>query len=154
MEKARTCFEEPFHETIDQALERMQDLSRKEPSSKSDYDICMKKFTYAVGCPEAHDDPEPNIAELRKFHATRMPFFQKLQDDLKAQIKINAEQQEIITALVFRHLIEHLPPNPYKNRTNATDRWLEFWKDAVIHEFDHHPENHPLKGLVNEKIFP
>lgn len=50
-----------------------------------------------------------------------MPFFQKLQDDLEAQIKLNAEQQEIITALVFRHLIEHLPPNLYKNTKNATD---------------------------------
>lgn len=69
-----------------------------------------------------------------------MPFFQKLQDDLEAQIKLNAERQEIITALVFRHLIEHLPPNPYKNTTNATDRWLEFWKDAVIHEFGHPEE--------------
>ncbi|EON69658.1 hypothetical protein W97_08939 [Coniosporium apollinis CBS 100218] len=90
-----------------------------------------------------------------------MPFFQKLQNDLQAEIKLNKEQREIITALVFRHLIEHLPPNPYKNRTSATDRWLAFWEDAVRNEYDHPtdlttdpPTDHPLKGLVNEKVFP
>jgi hypothetical protein len=113
----------------------------------------IKKFALKVGCPEAHEDAERNIAELRKFNATQMPFFQKLQDDLQAKIKENNQQQEIITALVFRHLIEHLPPNPYRNRTNATDRWLAFWEDAVKKEYND-PTKHPLQGLVDEKIFP
>ena len=117
------------------------------------YDTNIKTFTYEVGCPEAHKEPHRNVAELRKFHANQMPFFQKLQDDLQAQIKVNNKQQEIITALVFRHLIEHLPPNPYKRKTNATDRWLAFWEDAVRTEYVR-PTDHPLKGLVNEKVFP
>ena len=113
----------------------------------------VKKFTYHVGCPKAYEDPRLNIAALRHFHSTRMPFFQKLQGDLQAQIEVNNKQQEIITALVFRHLIEHLPPNPYKNKTNATDRWLAFWEDAVRTEYVR-PTDHPLEGLVNEKVFP
>lgn len=82
-----------------------------------------------------------------------MPFFHKLQTDLQAQIKLNNEQREVITGLVFRHLVEHLPPNPYKNKTNATDRWLAFWEDAVRTEYVR-SEDHPLKGLVKEKVFP
>ena len=113
----------------------------------------MSKNFYNVGCPEAYEDPRRNIAALRQFHSTQMPFFQKLQDDLQAQIKVNNKQQEIITALIFRHLIEHLPPNPYKSKTNATDRWLAFWEDAVRTEYVR-PTDHPLKGLVNEKVFP
>lgn len=81
-----------------------------------------------------------------------MPFFQKLQDDLQAQIKQNNEQQEIITALVFRHLIENLPPNPYKGAKSATDRWLAFWEDAVKRECDE-PTGHPLHGLVDANVF-
>ena len=130
-----------------------RNVGRPESSALATYDTNIKNFTYYVGCPQAHDNPKRNVAELRYCHATQMPFFQKLQDDLQTQIKVNNDQQEIITALVFRHLIEHLPPNPHKNRTNATDRWLAFWEDAVRTEYVH-PTDHPLKGLVNEKVFP
>jgi hypothetical protein len=116
------------------------------------YNHNIKGLLYKVGCPEAHEDLWLNIAELRKFHATQMPFFQKLQDDLQAQIKLNNQQQEIITALVFRHLIESLPPNPYKNKTSSTDRWLAFWEDAVRNASEN-PADHPLKDLINERVF-
>lgn len=126
-----------------------------ESSALITYGTNIKNFTYEVGCPEAHEGPLRNVAELRKCHATQMPFFQKLQTDLQAQIKLNNEQREIITALEFRHLIEHLPPNPYKDKINATDRWLAFWEDAVRTEYlPPTPTDHPLKGLVNEKVFP
>ena len=71
---------------------------------------------------QTHDDPLRNIAEMRKFHATQMPFFHRLQDQLQDQIKKNNEQQEIITALVFRHLLEHLPPAQTRYATSKIKR--------------------------------
>lgn len=110
----------------------------------------LRASTYYVGCSKAHEEPGQN-AELRLFHSTQMPFFQKLQDDLEAQTKLNDKQQEIITALVFRYLTEQLPPSPYKGKTTSTDRWQEFWKDAIIKEnADQTLGTHPLTSLHNE----
>ena len=157
MEAVRALVQWPIEDddkTVDQELDEIAiSVATFKSSALIIYDTNIKNFTYEVGYPEAHTDPQRNVAELRKFHATQMPFFQKLQTDLQAQIRMNNEQREIITGLVFRHLIEHLPPNPYKNKTNATDRWLAFWEDAVRTEYVR-PRDHPLRGLVNEKVFP
>jgi len=118
----------------------------------------LKAFTHHVGCPKAYEEPEMNLAELRLFNATRMPFFQKLQNDLQAQIALNKKQQEIITALVFRHLAEHLPPRTRTNASlprydsrNSTDNWQKFWKEAIIEENNGYRispgEVHPLTNL-------
>ena len=113
------------------------------------YNSNIKDFTYKVGCPEAHQEPERNIAELRKFHSSQTPFFRQLQDDLKEQIQLNNQQQEIITALVFRHLLESLPPEHTRSgATDATARWREFWEDAVRHELRNPNEDHPLHELM------
>jgi hypothetical protein len=113
----------------------------------------LRPFTLHVGCPKAHDEPEDNIKELRLFHSTQMPFFQKLQDDLQNQIKINDKQQEIITALVFRHLMENLP-KPYNAQDggprDSTGRWQLFWEDAIKKENDDKSKGtHPLTHLHN-----
>lgn len=113
-----------FHdESPDQVLKRMELIFNLVSvlSTARVYDSNIKSFAYKVGCPEAHEGFQCNIAELWKFNATQMPIFQKLQDELQAKIKENNEQREIITGLVLRHLIEHLPSNPCKNRTSATD---------------------------------
>ena len=120
------------------------------------YNSNIKTFTYKVGCPEAHDDPERNIAELRKFHSSQMPVFKhllddlkQLQDEFKEQTKLNSEQQEIITALVFRHLLENLPPEQTKSgNKDSTHRWREFWEDAARHELRNPNPNHLLHGLM------
>lgn len=131
-------------------FEKMKYVFDRESPSIRVYGSNIKSFACKVGYPVAHEDFQRNTAGLRKFHATQMPFFHKLQDDLQAKIK---ENNEIITALEFRHLIEHLPSNPYKEKTSASDRWLAFWEDVVRNEHDH-PTDHTLKGLVNEKVFP
>jgi len=124
------------------------------------YKTNLQAFTLHVGCLRVHDEPADNIAELRLFNATRMPFFQQLRDELRAEIIRNNKQQEIITALVFRHLIENLPA-PYteegkekneKRPKNATDRWQFFWDNAIKKENQDknkktHP--HPLTSFHN-----
>lgn len=116
----------------------------------------IRAFTLHVGCPVAHDEPEENIKELRLFHAKQMPFFQKLQDDLQNQININSKQQEIITALSFRHLIEQLPEprtrKEYGSSTKSTPRWHQFWDDAIKKEKEYILQGkgtHPLTALHN-----
>lgn len=109
----------------------------------------LRAFTLHVGCPRRHYEPCDNIKELRLFHSSQMPFFQKLQNDLQTQITLNNQQQEIITALVFRHLTEQLPG--LGNGGNSTQRWQNFWKDAFRKEFTVQEENmHPLPGLLNK----
>lgn len=112
----------------------------------------LREFTYQVGCAKAHEDPKKNIAELRFFQSTQMPYVAKLQGDLQDQIRLNTQQREIITALVFRYLIENLPPNPYKLKTNATDRWQAFWKDMFIKQYKDSIGGHPIEGLINKGI--
>ena len=131
---------ENFKYEFDQAIENSRAWKR--------YKRNLRAFTYYVGCSTAHEEPEENLAELQLFYSTQMPFFKKLQDDLHTRIKLNGQQQEIITALVFRHLTEQLPPSPYKGKTSSTDRWQEFWKDALIKENkDKHLGTHPLTNL-------
>ncbi|KAL9037364.1 MAG: hypothetical protein Q9214_005736 [Letrouitia sp. 1 TL-2023] len=113
----------------------------------------IKNFTYKLGCPKAHDNPLRNIVEMRKLHATQMPFFQKLQDDLQDQIRRNNEQQEIITALVFRHLLEHLPPGKTEGGDrNTGPRWQKFWEEASRKELGNMKKqnnaDHPMQGLM------
>ncbi|TKA36000.1 hypothetical protein B0A54_12224 [Friedmanniomyces endolithicus] len=107
----------------------------------------VKAFTYHVGCPNAHEEPASNIAEMRRFHATQMPFFNKLQQDLAEQVKRNEYQQQIITHLLFRHLLEHLPLRTHP--TNASENWMTFWKDACKKASDLSTTDHPLKQLLD-----
>lgn len=103
-----------------------------------------------VGCPRAHDsDAELNLTELRRFNSTQVPFLAKLQNDLLDKIFLIDKQQEIITALVFRHLIENLP-DPKVPGVPATERWKDFWKAAVIKETQNQKNGtvgHPLESL-------
>ena len=119
------------------------------------FNQALRSFVYSVGCPRAHNDAESNIAELRLIRATQMPFFSKLQEDFQEQLKINARQQEVITALTFRHLIETLPPNPYGGKTDSTGRWQAYWKDMVI-TMDRKraagQRGHPLEGLIGQGV--
>lgn len=72
------------------------------------YKQCLRLFTLHVGCQEAHEGPRDNIQELRRHSAAQIPFFQNLQSNLQIQINLNNQQQEIITALAFRYLLEHI----------------------------------------------
>jgi len=148
---------QPNHsETLEEVLDYMRReytglISNSSSPSKAlvAYNSNVKRLTYKIGCAEAHQDPERNIAELRKFHATQMPFFAKLQDDFQAQIKENNEQKEIITALVFRHLLENLPPSQTRSGdTNSTPRRREFWGNAARKELGNQHPDHPLHGLM------
>jgi hypothetical protein len=157
MKKALKYVEKSGFKSPDELLDRMRGdyaagMSNPSPRSKTlvAYNSNVKSFTYRVGCPEVHEDLEHNIAELRKFHATQMPFFTKLQGDLQAQIKLNNEQQEIVTALMFRHLLENLPPKQTRaGNTKSTPRWCEFWEDAAKKELRGPSKDHPLHGLMH-----
>ncbi|KAH7086249.1 hypothetical protein FB567DRAFT_603108 [Paraphoma chrysanthemicola] len=110
----------------------------------------LRDFAHYIGCPKAYDAPKGTIAAMRLFNSTQMPFFQKLQNDLEDQKRINNKQQEIITALVFRHLTESLPPQPYKGHTDSTKRWQVFWTDAIKKESQDKALNtHPLTHVHN-----
>jgi hypothetical protein len=72
-----------------------------------------------------------------------------------AQIEVQnvtiQEQQQAITALQFRHLLEHIP-RPETGST-ATDRWNKFWTEAVTKAYNEHKtltshKPRPLTGLL------
>lgn len=119
------------------------------------YKSNLKAFVHHMGCARAHDDPEENISELRLFLSNSMPFIAQLQKDLQEQIEINKKQQEMITALTFRHLLEHLPPSTYTQK-DASANWKKFWMDMVMKELENKRNNpravsgHPLEGLVTD----
>ena len=113
------------------------------------YKFSLRQFTKSVGCPKAHDEPEHNISELRRFNSAQMPFFAKIQSDLQAQIQENNNQKEIITALTFRHLLEKLPHDKTRGgETTSTARWREFWEDAARKMIGNPHSNHPLQGVI------
>jgi hypothetical protein len=105
-----------------------------------------------VGCPKSHAEfARLNLQELRRFNSTQVPFLAKLQNDLRDEMALTAKQQEIITALVFRHLLENLP-DPALYKGEATDRWKKFWKANVINEINQRNSttsgHHPLGSLA------
>ena len=66
-----------------------------------------------------------------------------------AVIKVHNEQQEIITALFFRHLLEHLLADETSAKdTNAMPRWRKSWESAARREHDHSDPTFPLHGLI------
>ncbi|MCJ1461972.1 hypothetical protein MMC07_000572 [Pseudocyphellaria aurata] len=125
-------------------LRRRFDAALEQSRAWKMYRRNVKAFTYHVGCPNAYEEPTRNIAELRRFHATQMPFFHKLQEDLAEQVRRIDRQQQIITCLVFRHLLEHLP----ERKTSATSDWRTFWIDAYIEAPKR--KDHPLHYLLDE----
>lgn len=129
-------------------LKREFDAALKQSQTWQTYSRNIKAFTYHVGCPNAYEEPTSNVRELRRLHATQMPFFHKLQEDLAEQVKRNERQQLIITCLVFRYLFEHLP-----NRNHPKDAsldWKTFWKDAYIKGSQPGTKGHPLEPLLND----
>jgi hypothetical protein len=102
----------------------------------------LRSFVYQVGCARVHEEPEENIAELRLFHSTTIGYFAKLQDQyVKKKLEVQ-KLRHYISALEFRHLLEHLTP-PCEPGTpfwqpNSGPRWMQFWEEALHDEFRKH----------------
>jgi hypothetical protein len=77
-------------------------------------------------------DIDNNLLRLHKVSASRMPFISTMQQTIRTQSEEIDQQREVIIALMFRHLLGHLPGDDYKDQ-RATDNWKEFWKDAMRH---------------------
>ncbi|KAK7707767.1 hypothetical protein SLS63_013666 [Diaporthe eres] len=74
-------------------------------------------------------DPEtPVIAALRKVASNEGPATKILLARLEEHSATISRQKQIITALQFRHVLEHLPK---PSRKNEADRWKDFWDSAV-----------------------
>ena len=120
-----------------------------------DYTRRVQSFVRQVGCATVHDEPEENIAELRLFHSTTIGYFAKLQDKyLKKELEVKKLRHHI-TALDFRHLLEHLPD--ISLHQDAGPRWASFWEKALKDEADNHwngataSRAHALTGIVEKR---
>ena len=96
------------------------------------YGQMIKAFARQVGCAKSHETPDDNIDELRLFHSTTIGYFSELQAKyLEKELKLK-ELRRQITALEFRHLMEHLP-DPVLG-PHAGPRWTKFWVKALEDE--------------------
>ncbi|KAG8405945.1 hypothetical protein J3459_016773 [Metarhizium acridum] len=68
-------------------------------------------------------------------------------------IKIH-DQQQVITSLVFRSLMEQIPPAGM-DKKSATSRWQGFWDKAVKAaeaKGDESNPEHPLRGILTPQL--
>ncbi|KAI1171963.1 hypothetical protein F4777DRAFT_563685 [Nemania sp. FL0916] len=55
----------------------------------------------------------------------------QLQTFIQAQSITIQRQEQVITALRFRYLMEHLPDRTINPHMKESERWREFWKNAI-----------------------
>jgi hypothetical protein len=120
-----------------------------------DYKRKVQFFVHHVGCAKGHDEPEENIAELRLFYSTTIGYFARLQDQyVKKELEVK-HLRHYISALEFRHLLEHLPDISLNK--DAGPRWIKFWEDVLNDEADNalngtaRTPEHALKSIVADR---
>lgn len=110
------------------------------------YEQMIKTFVRQVGCAKYHKTPEENIAELRLFHSTTIGYFSELQAKyFKTELKLK-ELRRQITALEFRHLMEHLPDPDLD--PHAGPRWTKFWDKALKDEAASHEARNAQEAKI------
>lgn len=70
------------------------------------------------------------LLELHNLNLSRMQYVSTMQKTMREQREEIDRQREVISALMFRHLLEHLPGEEYKD-LKLTEAWIEFWKDSM-----------------------
>lgn len=111
-----------------------------------DYAQMIKAFVRKVGCATYHEKPEKNIAELRLFHSTTIGYFSELQARyFKTELKLKQLRRQI-TALEFRHLMEHLPDPDLD--PHAGPRWTKFWDKALKDEAASHEARNAQEAKI------
>lgn len=81
--------------------------------------------------------------ELRKYGAEKREQFEPLYLKIQDLNDTVESQKQMITALVYRHLIEHLPDRAHYNREKKKDKlseaeyWKLVWEDMVKQELCH-----------------
>ena len=104
---------------------------------------------HSVSVPDESDNTtkvQLFFKELQKYGATKweqfVPLFRKIQE-LNDTVE---SQKQMITALAYRHLIEHLPDQAYykstvpekkRDKLNEKDYWKLVWDDMVSQELSH-----------------
>ena len=84
--------------------------------------------------------------ELRKYGATNWEQFVPLYRKIQGLNDTVESQKQMITALAYRHLLEHLPdqahykstvPEKKRDKLNEKDYWKFLWGDMVLQELSH-----------------
>ncbi|KAK1830706.1 hypothetical protein QBC39DRAFT_101855 [Podospora conica] len=70
------------------------------------------------------------LGAFGKLAAEQRPDLDSVQKIIHEQDGVIQKQEQVITALRFRHLLENLP-GARRARQSGTAKWVEFWKNAV-----------------------
>lgn len=101
------------------------------------------------------DTGSPRILRAFADHAAQQrPDLDRVQRFLHEQAAVIQRQEQVITALRFRHLLENLPDERCTGN-NSTARWREFWKRAVRTAWENRGDptpRSPLDKLLREQF--
>lgn len=93
----------------------------------------LQNFVSLVSSKKGHFKVDENLQTLQAIHESRMHYVAMMQQTIQKLNKTVNEQQQVITALKFRYLLENLPGSAYDKTDKLGEKWRKFWGDIVTY---------------------
>ena len=92
---------------------------------------------------------DENLQILQATNENRMRYVAMMQQTIQQLNKTVNEQQQVITALKFRYLLENLPGPAYAHIDKLGERWKKFWADIATY---YRKSNEDAKSAVLKDV--
>ncbi|MCJ1439390.1 protein kinase [Xylographa pallens] len=93
----------------------------------------LQHFVSLLTSKKGHLKVDENLQTLRDVNENRMRYVAMMQQTIQELSKTVNEQQQVITALKFRYLLENLPGPAYADIDKFGERWKKFWGDIATY---------------------
>ncbi|KAL9609957.1 MAG: hypothetical protein Q9167_005309 [Letrouitia subvulpina] len=93
----------------------------------------LRNFVGLVGSKKGSLNVDKNLQILQDINESRMRYVATMQQTIQQLNKTVSEQQQVITALKFRYLLENLPGPAYAADDKLGERWKKFWGDIATY---------------------
>ena len=93
----------------------------------------LQHFVSLVTSKKGYFKVEENLQTLEATNENRMRYVAIMQQTIQQLNTTIREQQQVITALKFRYLLENLPGPAYADIDKFGERWKKFWVDVATY---------------------
>jgi hypothetical protein len=93
----------------------------------------LQNFVSLVASKKGSLSVDENLHTLQAVNESRMRYVAMMQQTIQELNRTVSEQQQVITALKFRYLLENLPGPAYAHIDTLSGRWRAFWKDIAMY---------------------
>jgi hypothetical protein len=93
----------------------------------------LQNFVSLVASKKGSLSVDENLQTLQAVNESRMRYVGMMQQTIQKLNRTVSEQQQVITALKFRYLLENLPGPAYTHIDTLSGRWRAFWRDITTY---------------------